>query len=68
MTALMHDPAKLRSARINAGVNLSSLARTAGVSKAQLSDMEAGRKGTTAETLGKIAAALGVSPSELLPT
>lgn len=67
MTALAHDPKKLRAARINAGVNLSSLARTADVSKAQLSDMEAGRKGTTAETLGKIAAALSVQPSDLLP-
>jgi transcriptional regulator with XRE-family HTH domain len=56
----------LRRERSRAGLSLSELARSAGVAKSTLSQLEAGVGNPSVETLWALAAALGVPLSRLL--
>lgn len=56
----------LFDARVAKDWSLDELSAECGVSKAQLSDLERGRKGTTQQTLTRIANALGVDVSTLI--
>jgi transcriptional regulator with XRE-family HTH domain len=58
--------ARVREARAAKGWSLSSLAARAGIGKATLSEIEAGRRNATLETLYAIAAQLGVGLAVLL--
>lgn len=67
--ALMLDCEKMKQLREALGLNQSEAARQAELAagRSQWNDIESGRRSNiTLETLGKIAAALGVNPSELL--
>jgi len=55
-----------RAARLRRGVSLARLAEAAGVSKAALVGLEAGRGNPTLSTLAAVADALGVSISDLI--
>lgn len=57
---------RLRRQRAQQGLSLSELARLSGVAKGTLSMLEAGRGNPTVETLGAIAAALGLSLGNLV--
>jgi XRE family transcriptional regulator, regulator of sulfur utilization len=57
---------RVREARAARGWSLSSLAARAGIGKATLSQIEAGRRNATLETLYAIAAQLGVGLAALL--
>lgn len=57
----------LRALRRDAGVSLSELARRSGVGKATLSELEAGRRNPTLETLYALTTALGVPLAAALP-
>jgi transcriptional regulator with XRE-family HTH domain len=58
--------ANLRRLRIARRLSLSELARATGLSKATLSGIESANSNPTVETLAGLAAALGVSVTELL--
>ncbi|QDY05978.1 helix-turn-helix transcriptional regulator [Micromonospora sp. HM134] len=57
---------RLRALRVERGVSLSTLARTAGVGKATLSALENGTRNPTLETLYAITAQLGVPLAAVL--
>lgn len=57
---------RLRRQRAQQGLSLSELARLSGVAKGTLSMLEAGRGNPTVETLGAIAAALGLPLGDLV--
>lgn len=59
--------ARIRSLRAERGLSLSELARRAGIGKATLSGLEAGRRNPTAETLYAIAGQLDLPLAALLP-
>ena len=61
------DPAKLRRMRIEAGLNQADLADLAKVDPSHVSLLEKGKRGTTARTLGRFAAALGCKTTDLMP-
>ena len=58
--------ARVRQLRVAQGWSQSSLAARAGLGKATLSEIEAGRRNPTLETLYAIAAQLQIGLSELL--
>lgn len=57
---------RMKTWRLERDLSLDELSVKSGVSKAQLSDLERGAKGTTARTHNAIATALGVRPSDLI--
>lgn len=59
----------IKAARVAAGLTQKQLADKLGISYVNISQLENGRskRGPTLETLNKIAAALGISVSELTP-
>jgi DNA-binding NtrC family response regulator len=57
---------RLRQARVTLGATLADVASAAGITTAQLSQIELGRNGTSAWTLARIAAALRQPMSQLL--
>lgn len=61
-----HLPGNLRSLRQQANLTLDKLAEHAGVSRAMISKIERGASVPTATVLGKLAAALNLSLSQLL--
>ncbi|MFC6149400.1 MULTISPECIES: helix-turn-helix domain-containing protein [Mumia] len=58
--------ARVRRLREDRGLSLSALARAAGIGKASLSELEAGRRNATLSTLYALAAPLGVPLAALL--
>lgn len=65
------DPARqvgnrLRDLRAGRGISLSELARRSGIGKGTLSELEAGRRNPTLETLYALTSALGVPLSTVL--
>ncbi|GGB40373.1 hypothetical transcriptional regulator [Flexivirga endophytica] len=58
--------ARIREARERRGISLSALARDAGIGKATLSQLEAGERNPTIETLYAICGPLGVPLSALV--
>lgn len=68
MSTATHGPgARLRAARIAAGMGQEDLGRQLGVSRARVCDLEMGRRPVSLETLYDAARALGVPPSSLDP-
>ncbi len=59
--------ARVRQVRTGAGLSGVKLAATAGISQPFLSQLESGQSSVAIATLYRIAHALGVQPSELLP-
>ncbi|MDP8952297.1 MAG: helix-turn-helix domain-containing protein [Actinomycetota bacterium] len=57
---------RLRELRDRAMLSQEELARRAGVSRATVADLEAGKRSAQAATGRKLAEALGVSPGDLL--
>ena len=57
---------RIRELRGDRGLSLSALARAAGVGKATLSELEAGRRNPTLDTLYALAAPLGVGLAALI--
>lgn len=60
--------ARLRGARQDRGLSLSELARRAGLGKGTLSELEAGTRNPTLETLFALTTALGLPLSAALPS
>ncbi|NYG55899.1 helix-turn-helix domain-containing protein [Nocardioides perillae] len=58
--------ARVRAARTERGLSLSALAAAAGIGKATLSDLEAGRRNPTLDTLYAVAGPLGVPLAALV--
>ncbi|MCH1867580.1 helix-turn-helix domain-containing protein [Nocardioides sp. CFH 31398] len=58
--------ARIRAARAERGLSLSALAAAAGVGKATLSELEAGRRNPTLDTLYALAGPLGVPLAALV--
>jgi transcriptional regulator with XRE-family HTH domain len=58
--------ARLRELRNRAMLSQEELARQAGVSRATVADLEAGKRGAQAATGRKLARVLGVPPGDLL--
>lgn len=58
--------ARLREVRLLQSVSQEGLAHTAGVDRTYVSGIERGRRNPTVLTICKLAAALGVSPADLL--
>jgi len=56
----------LRVFRDLRGLTQEALARSSGVNRVQIADIEAGRKTGSVQTLGKLAAALGVAIDDLV--
>ncbi len=61
------DPDKLRLARIRARLTRPGLARKAGLHPSHIYLLEKSRRGTTPETLGLLADALGCDITQLMP-
>lgn len=61
------DPDKLRLKRITARMSRPALARRAGLHPSHLGLLERGKRGTTPETLGVLADALGCDITDLMP-
>jgi transcriptional regulator with XRE-family HTH domain len=61
------DPDKLRLRRILARMSPPVLARRAGIHPSHLRFLESGKRGTTPETLGVLADALGCDITDLMP-
>lgn len=57
---------KLKEIRENLGLSQAELADKAGISQPYVGAIEAGRKSPTLRTLQKLAAALGISVTDLL--
>lgn len=66
-TPKLHDPAKLRRKRVEAGLNQADLALEAGIQQSHISKLERGASSTTARSLARIARALGCTIADLLP-
>ena len=58
----------LRSARDSENMTQDDLATAIGLSRTAITNIEAGKQGTTIEILYRIAKVLGVEPSDLLPS
>jgi transcriptional regulator with XRE-family HTH domain len=58
--------ARIRAARIAAGLTQEGLARAVGVSRSAVAQWETGRAGQVGANLARLAAALGVSAAHLL--
>lgn len=58
----------VRSARESAGLTQQGLALEVGLSRTAITNVEAGKQGTTIEMLYRIAFSLGVEPAALLPS
>lgn len=56
---------RIREIRKKKGLTLEQLAGAAGISIAYLADIETGNRRGSAETIERIAAGLGVNPSEI---
>jgi transcriptional regulator with XRE-family HTH domain len=56
----------VREARARRGLSQEELAFNAGMKRSYLSDLERGTRNPSIKALGRLAAALGVSPSSLL--
>jgi len=63
----LHDPAKLRRKRVEAGLNQTDLAQVTGIQQSHISKLERGRSSTTPKSLARIAKALGCTIADLLP-
>ena len=63
----LHDPAKLRRKRIEAGLNQMDLALETGIQQSHISRLERGASSTTPKSLARIARALGCTIADLLP-
>ncbi len=63
---LIEVGARIRLARLDAGLNLLDLARLTGISISALSQIETGKRDLRLTTLAKIARALRLAPSALL--
>lgn len=59
--------AKIKTARLESGVSLCSLAKSSSVSKGNLSKIENRGMNISVDTLLKLANALGIKPAKLLP-
>jgi len=59
---------RLKDVREMRGLNQAELAQRVGVSRASISNLEAGKQGLTLETLYHLAHALDTEPRYLLPT
>lgn len=66
-TSQIRPGRKLRIARVIADLQQDELAERAGVHQTFISLLERGKRGTTPETLAKIAGALGCDITELMP-
>lgn len=64
---LDHNPAKLRRRRVEAGLNLTELAKRAGCSVSHLSELESGTRNPSPALLSTIAAELGCKTADLMP-
>lgn len=60
------DPEKLRRQRYAAGLNMTDLARRAGLTLSTVSGYEAGRRGASPRSLVRMAEALGCEPTDLM--
>ena len=58
---------RLRELREERGLSQSALARRANLTPAAINRIEMGKRSPTSETIGKLAAGLGVQPGELFP-
>lgn len=67
MKRLLNSPNPLVVFREWRGFNQSSLARTSGVNRVQIADIEAGRKKGSVDTLRKLANTLEISLDDLVP-
>ncbi len=56
----------VRSFRVQQGLSQENLALDAGMKRSYLSDLERGVRNPTVKALGRLAAALGVRPAQLL--
>lgn len=63
---LIEVGARIRAARLGAGLNLHELARLTGISIGALSQIETGRRDARLSTLARIAGALRLAPAALL--
>ncbi|GAB5377336.1 MAG: hypothetical protein AcusKO_37980 [Acuticoccus sp.] len=63
---LVEGERPVRVFREHRGLSVSALARNSGVNRAQLHDIEAGRKTGSVETMRKLADALGVAIDDLV--
>lgn len=63
-----HDPERVRRRRVAAGLNGQALARRAGISKGYLWKIERGESVASPEILAQIAAALGCTIEDLMPS
>lgn len=61
------DPDKLQAERIRARLTRPGLARKAGLDPSHIYFLEMRKRGTTPETLGRIADALGIDMEALMP-
>ena len=61
------DPARLADFRKRAGLSQRALARKAGVAQSVIAGLERGKHTPSETSLGKLANALGISPSDLSP-
>lgn len=59
--------ARLRELRVMAGVTQAELGRMVGLSRPSVTNIEKGRQQVSVELLVELAAALGVSPENLIP-
>ena len=66
MDLVLHLGKKVRQLRTAAGLSQEELAFSAGMKRSYLSDLERGTRNPTVRALGRIAAALDVSPAQLL--
>lgn len=66
-TQLPLDPSRVTIARLDAGIDtITELAKRAGLDRAHLNKVLAGRKPATPYVVGRLARTLGVSVAELL--
>jgi transcriptional regulator with XRE-family HTH domain len=61
------DKVKLRVRRVMAELDQSELATRAGIHQTHVSNLERGKRGTTTDTVEKLAAALGCTVGDLMP-
>lgn len=66
MDLVLRLGANVRRLRRERGVSQEELAFGAGMKRSYLSDLERGTRNPTVRALGRLAAALGVEPSDLL--
>lgn len=64
---LDHDPATLRSRRVEAGLTQAEVASTAKLSAGHLSELETGTRNPSPPVLARLAAALKCEVADLMP-